>query len=338
MTHAADLKQLSFRYAGESRFAVDGVNLAVNPGEILTVVGPSGSGKSTLLRLLTGLLTPTTGQVLVEGRDVTGDSPEQRPVAMVFQGYALFPHLDVAANLAFGLAVRKTPRAERRRRVVDVAERLGLTLLLHRLPNELSGGERQRVALGRALLRDPRVFCLDEPLSALDPVLRAAARRELEQVLRADGRCALHVTHDQAEAMALGDRVAVMREGAVEQAGTPRELYERPESTFVASFIGTYPMSLLAPHALGLEGRAGLATVGVRAEDVSLTPVAQGSLRWGTVTAVDDHGHESLVDVELPDGRLTALTPVNDQWRPGMLAEVGVGTWTGFDLAGRRLG
>ena len=212
---------------------------------MLAVVGPSGSGKTTLLRLVCGLLEPTEGQVLIGGQDQAGVPPERRPVAMVFQGFALFPHLTVAENLGFGLRVRKVRRAERAARVEQVAAALGLADLLDRQPVALSGGERQRVALGRALVRDPAVFCLDEPLSALDPLLRADARRELAALLRAEGRCAVFVTHDQTEAMTLGDRVAVLRSGRLEQVDRPRALYDRPATPFVASFVGTPAMSLL---------------------------------------------------------------------------------------------
>ena len=340
MTPGLELTDLRFGYAQDRSGsgsgtdvgpAVAGIDLAVAPGEILAVVGPSGSGKSTLLGLVSGLLQPTSGRVAVGGRDVTGASPEHRPVAMVFQGYALFPHLDVAANIGFGLAVRRVPKALRRQRIAEVAERLGLTPLLQRRPGELSGGERQRVALARALLRDPIVFCLDEPLSALDPVLRSTARRELEDLLRADGRCALHVTHDQAEAMTLGDRVALLRAGRIEQIGPPRELYDRPATTFVASFIGTQPMSLL-PVALARVAAPSVVTVGVRAEHVQLLPGSEA-----TVLAVDDLGHEQLVELDLGGGSLTARTGPGTALRRGDRTGYRLTQYTGFDAAGVRV-
>lgn len=290
------------------------LDLSVAAGEVLAVVGPSGSGKTTLLRLVCGLLEPTEGSLELAGRPAAGLAPELRPVAMVFQGYALFPHLSVRDNIAFGLRVRRTARAERTSRVEQAAATLGLTELLDRLPGQLSGGERQRVALGRALVRDPAVFCLDEPLSALDPLLRAQARRELAELLRADGRCALLVTHDQSEAMTLGDRVAVLRGGRLEQVGTPREIYDRPATAFVASFVGSPPMSLLA----GSDGVAGplrssrplpgTCVLGVRAEHVQLG----GLDRAGTlVTAVEDVGHELHVVLEpAPGQRLLARARV----------------------------
>lgn len=272
------------------------MDLAVEPGQVLAVVGPSGSGKTTLLRLVCGLLQPTEGSVLIGGQDQSRVAPERRPVAMVFQGFALFPHLTVRDNVGFGLRVRKVPRAERQARVDRAAASLGLTPLLDRLPAELSGGERQRVSLARALVRDPAVFCLDEPLSALDPLLRADARRELAALLRADGRCAAFVTHDQSEALTLGDRVAVLRDGHLEQVGSSRELYDEPATPFVASFVGSPAMSLVE--------RDG-SVVGVRPEHVHLTDGDDAA-----VVAVEDHGHEVHVLLDVEGGRLVARTAV----------------------------
>ena len=283
---------------------------------MLAVVGPSGSGKTTLLRLLCGLLEPTEGEVQIGGRAQAGVPPERRPVAMVFQGFALFPHLTVRDNIAFGLRVRRAGRAERVRRTDRAAEVLGLGGLLDRLPGELSGGERQRVALARALVRDPAVFCLDEPLSALDPLLRADARRELEVLLRAEGRCAVLVTHDQGEALGLGDRVAVLRDGHLEQVGTARELYDRPATPFVASFVGSPPMALLhgsdgvaGPLRAGLRGPC---VLGVRPEDVALVPGDDA-----LVLAVEDQGHEAHVVLQLDAGRLVARVAPSAAPRPG---------------------
>ena len=275
---------------------------------MLAVVGPSGSGKTTLLRLVCGLLEPDEGAVRIGGQEQAGVPPERRPVAMVFQGFALFPHLTVRENVGFGLRVRRVRRAERDTRVERAAQALGLTGLLDRQPAQLSGGERQRVALARALVRDPAVFCLDEPLSALDPLLRADARRELADLLRADGRCAVFVTHDQAEAMTLGDRVAVLRDGRLEQVDTPRALYDRPATPFVASFVGTPAMSLL---------HRGSEIVGVRPEHVRLVP--GDSAR---VHAVEDHGHEAHVLLDVDGGRLVARVPVGEA--PSVGARVGV--------------
>ncbi|MBK5305620.1 MAG: ABC transporter ATP-binding protein [Frankiaceae bacterium] len=332
MTAAVALEGLSFTYVKDGSPAVADVDLTVEPGEVLAVVGSSGSGKSTLLRLVNGLLRPTAGRVHVGGRDVTDVHPESRPVAMVFQGYALFPHLDVAANIGFGLAVRKAARSTRRQRVHEVADRLGLADLLHRMPAELSGGERQRVALARALLRDPVVFCLDEPLSALDPVLRTAARRDLDLLLRAEDRCALYVTHDQSEAMTLGDRIALLKDGRLEQVGTSRELYDDPATTFVAAFIGTHPMSLLPPRAARVDAGPGVVTIGVRAEHVELAPGDDA-----VVTAVDDLGHEKLVHLAVQDHRLVVQVGPGPTLRRGDQTGFAVRRHSGFDADGRRV-
>ena len=308
---------LSYRYPRATTDSLVDVHLAVAPGEVLAIVGPSGSGKSTLLRLLCGLLSPASGRVSIDGEDLTRVAPEQRPVAMVFQGFALFPHLTVRDNLGFGLRVRRVARSERVARVDRVADALRLTPLLDRLPSQLSGGERQRTALGRALVRDPAVFCLDEPLSSLDPVLRTAARRELQELLRADGRCAVYVTHDQVEAMTAGDQVAVLRDGRVEQVATPRELYEHPATTFVAGFVGTPPMSLLpaasaGPVVAAFAVPAG-ATLGVRAEDVRLDAGAPPV----PVLAVEDVGSELHVVLDVGGSPLVARAAPGVRVLPG---------------------
>jgi ABC-type sugar transport system ATPase subunit len=330
MSRGLRVDGLSHAYSAGGRPALSAVDLAVEPGELVAVVGPSGSGKSTLLRLIAGLLPAATGTVSLGGQDVTTLPPERRPVGMVFQGAALFPHLSVAANIGFGLAVRRTPKGERVARVQAVADRLGLGELLERRPEQLSGGERQRVALARALLRDPVAFLLDEPLSALDPVLRTAARHDLDEVLRSDGRCALHVTHDQTEAMTLGDRVVLLNEGRLEQVGTPRELYDTPASTFVATFVGTHPMSLLTPAQARVVSEA--PTVGVRAEHVALTAGEDA-----VVVAVEDLGHERIVDLDVGGARLRAQLTAGADLRRGDRTGFTVQQHTGFDAGGRRL-
>jgi ABC-type sugar transport system ATPase subunit len=286
------------------------VDLTAEPGQVLAVVGPSGSGKTTLLRLVSGLQEPAEGQVLIDGADQRGVPPERRPVAMVFQGFALFPHLTVRENVGFGLRVRRVPRADRDRLVAEVLSALGMSDLGERLPARLSGGERQRVALARALVRDPAVFCLDEPLSALDPLLRADARRELAELLRAGGRCAVFVTHDQSEALTLGDRVAVLRHGRLEQVDHPRALYDSPATPFVASFVGSPPMSLLE----GRDGRAGPLRAAAGGDGPCLLGARPEHVRLGAgddavVRAVEDHGHEVHVVLDLPAGRLLARLP-----------------------------
>ncbi|TCC00215.1 ABC transporter ATP-binding protein [Micromonospora zingiberis] len=221
------------------------VDLTVARGELLVVLGPSGAGKSTVLRVVAGLEPVTAGRVLIAGRDVTDLRPGLRNVSMVFQSYALFPHLSVAENIAFGLEVRDTPRREARQRAHAAAETVGCAGLLDRRPGQLSGGERQRVALARALVREPDVFLLDEPLSNLDLSLRAEMRSELRALHDRIGATMVHVTHDQTEALVLADRIAVLRDGRVEQVGTPDEIWRTPASSFVARFVGSPAMNLL---------------------------------------------------------------------------------------------
>jgi multiple sugar transport system ATP-binding protein len=223
---------------GERIRALDGATLAVEDKELLTIVGPSGSGKTTLLRLIAGLDEPDAGTIALDGKVQNGVPPQDRDVAMVFQHHALYPHLTAAENLAFGLKLRKVPWEEILRRVAEAAEMLKIAHCLNRRPAGLSGGERQRVALGRALVRHPRVFLLDEPLSQLDAPLRAQMRSEIAALQARLGVTMIYVTHDQAEAMALGQRVAVMHQGAVQQVAEPRQLQEHPANLFVAGFIG----------------------------------------------------------------------------------------------------
>ncbi len=225
--------------------AVNNVNLATREGEFLVFLGPSGSGKSTLLRMIAGLETPSSGQILIGGKDVTYMTPRERRIAMVFQSYALYPHLSVYNNIVFPLKAQKVPREKHKEKVEWAAGLLGITRLLQRKPRELSGGERQRVALARAIVREPSVFLLDEPLSNLDAKLRASAREELESFHHRIGTTTIYVTHDQVEAMAMGDRVMVLHQGIVRQIGTPTEVYDKPADTFVATFLGSPPMNLL---------------------------------------------------------------------------------------------
>src|SRR5512135_1558461 len=226
--------------------AVNDVNLATKEGEFLVFLGPSGSGKTTLLRMIAGLEAPTSGEILIGGQVVNGLTPRERRIAMVFQSYALYPHLTVYKNIAFPLKAQKVPKDQHRKKVEWAAGLLGIGRLLERKPRELSGGERQRVALARAIVREPAVFLLDEPLSNLDAKLRASAREELEQFHKSVGTTTIYVTHDQVEAMAMGDRVVVMDKGAVRQIGTPAEVYDDPADTFVATFLGSPPMNLVS--------------------------------------------------------------------------------------------
>ncbi len=225
--------------------AVDGIDLATDEGEYLVLLGPSGSGKTTLLRIVAGLERPSEGEVLIGGRMVNDLPPRIRRIAMVFQSYALYPHKTVSQNIAFPLAAGGMPKERRPERVRWAAALLGIDHLLDRKPRQLSGGERQRVALARALVREPQVFLLDEPLSNLDAKLRASAREDLKEFQRQVGITTIYVTHDQVEAMGLGDRIAVLDKGRLQQLGTPREIYHEPANTFVATFLGSPPMNLL---------------------------------------------------------------------------------------------
>ena len=225
--------------------AVDEVTLDIADGEFLVLLGPSGCGKSTLLRGIAGLTPLTSGRILMDGTDITHVLPRSRDLAMVFQSYALYPHLSVARNISFPLRTRRRPRAEIRKKVEEVAKILDLTTLLDRRPRELSGGQRQRVALGRALVRDPGAFLMDEPLSNLDAKLRTATRAELTELHRRLGSTFVYVTHDQVEAMTMASRIALLNQGRLEQVGTPAEVYDAPASTFVAGFLGAPAMNLL---------------------------------------------------------------------------------------------
>jgi ABC-type sugar transport system ATPase subunit len=243
---AVRLVGLTRTYAGQSRPALNALSLDVAPGEFLVLVGPSGCGKSTALRSIAGLEEPDEGQVWIGDRDVTGLAPRERDVAMVFQSYALYPHMSVYDNLAFGLKLKKTPADEIDRRVREAAETLGITGYLDRKPRALSGGERQRVALGRAIVRRPSVFLFDEPLSNLDAQLRMHMRAELHRLHQQLGATMIYVTHDQVEAMTLGDRIAVLDKGVLQQVDSPLTVYDRPANRFVAGFLGSPPMNFLA--------------------------------------------------------------------------------------------
>ncbi|HET7744764.1 MAG TPA: sn-glycerol-3-phosphate ABC transporter ATP-binding protein UgpC [Gaiellaceae bacterium] len=239
-----ELQNVTKIFSGEVA-AVDDVSLRIADGEFLALVGPSGCGKSTLLRTIAGLEDVTSGEISIGGVDVTDLAPRHRDVAMVFQSYALYPHMSVRQNLGYGLKVRRTPKAETARRVSDVAALLGLTDLLDRRPAQLSGGQRQRVAMGRAIVREPKAFLMDEPLSNLDAKLRVGMRASLAQLHQKLGVTTVYVTHDQVEAMTLGHRVAVMRDGRILQIDSPQRLYEEPGDLFVAGFIGSPAMNLV---------------------------------------------------------------------------------------------
>jgi len=279
---------------GDTR-VLQGVDLEVGDGEYLVLVGPSGCGKSTLLRCIAGLEEITSGELQIGGRRVNDLSPKDRDVAMVFQSYALYPHMTVRENMSFALRVQKRPKAEIEAAVAKAAGMLELEPLLDRLPGQLSGGQRQRVAMGRAIVRRPSVFLFDEPLSNLDASLRHHMRVELKRLHRKLGATIVHVTHDQVEALTLADRILVLHEGVVQQAGTPRELFDRPANTFVATFIGSPSMNLLQEDGV---------TVGVRPTDISLVPAGEG--REARVDVVESLGAEALLHTESGDERIVA--------------------------------
>jgi len=282
--------------------ALSDFSLELADGELVALVGPSGCGKSTVLRLLAGLETPTRGTIRIDGRDVSALAPQARNVAMVFQDYALYPHLSVRDNLAFPLRMRGMRAAEREQHVARVAELLSLGALLERAPRQLSGGERQRVAMGRALVREPAAFLLDEPLSNLDAKLRVKVRAEIAELRRRAPTTMLYVTHDQVEALTLGDRVAVLERGRLQQVATPAELYQRPVNRFVAGFIGSPPMNFAPARWLPGAPSGDEVVAGVRPEAVALTePGAAGALA-GTVVQIEALGHETLVHVRLAAG------------------------------------
>ncbi len=256
------LKSLSKRF--REVVAVDDLTLEVEDKEFLVLVGPSGCGKTTALRCIAGLEDVTTGEIYIGDRLVNDVSPKDRDIAMVFQNYALYPHMNVYDNMAFGLKLRKFPKAEIQRRVTDAAEMLGLQGLLRRKPRELSGGQRQRVALGRAIVREPKVFLMDEPLSNLDAKLRVQTRAELIKLHRRLGITTIYVTHDQTEAMTMGDRIAVLNDGKMQQVDSPLALFNQPANMFVAGFIGTPAMNFLQATLEGEDGRVYVKTDALR--------------------------------------------------------------------------
>jgi multiple sugar transport system ATP-binding protein len=319
------------RYEGATRYyakagapALDGLDLEIAEGEFMVLVGPSGSGKSTALRMLAGLEGVDGGRILIGGVDVTTTPPRDRDIAMVFQDYALYPHMTVAENIGFHLKIAKRPREEIRSRVAEAAELLGLGEYLQRRPAELSGGQRQRVAMGRAIIRKPKVFLMDEPLSNLDAKLRVQTRNEIARLQRRLGVTTIYVTHDQVEAMTMGDRVAVLDRGRLQQCDRPRTLFDRPANTFVAGFMGSPGMALLPAVVDADAGAARLrdavvpltaaqraaasgtaVTIGLRPEGVSFAAGEEGLS--GIVDVVEELGADSYayVTVELDDGPVT---------------------------------
>ena len=334
----------SCTYPGTKRKAVDHFSLSVGDGEFLVLLGPSGCGKTTALRMLAGLEAVQTGQILVDGHDVEGVPPGERDLAMVFQNYALFPHMTVARNLGFRMELAGAPPSAVSRRVRRVASELNLSDYLDRLPRTLSGGEQQRVAIGRAMVREPRVFLMDEPLGALDAKLRASARARIATMQHKTHITTLYVTHDQTEAMAMGDRVAVMNRGVLQQVDTPRRLYDHPDNEFVAGFIGSPAMNLIPgtyKHGWALIGDADVfelpveasgsgpltspsVLVGFRPEHATFT--APGNGIYASVEVVERLGHIAYAHCEMGVGRhrRTLIVRCENDVAPRPGANVGV--------------
>ncbi|MFW5654717.1 MAG: ABC transporter ATP-binding protein [Roseicyclus sp.] len=298
------------------------INLAVAEGEFVVLVGPSGCGKSTTLRMIAGLEEISGGTIEIGGRVVNNLEPKERNIAMVFQNYAIYPHMSVRRNIGFGLKTARMSRADKEARIEEVAGILGMTELLERRPAQLSGGQRQRVAIGRAMVRDPEVFLFDEPLSNLDAQLRTQMRLEIKKLHKRVGRMMIFVTHDQVEAMTLADRIVIMKDGHIQQIGTPSEVYHSPANTFVAQFIGAPSMNLLQAEGiegglrlwngstLPMNGRAVGAgrpiTVGVRPEDLHSTATEHEAALSGTVTVAEPLGAETLVYVDIGGTEIVA--------------------------------
>ncbi|MBP8174966.1 MAG: ABC transporter ATP-binding protein [Sphaerotilus sp.] len=308
------------KFFGEHR-AIKGVDLTIEKGEFIVFVGPSGCGKSTLLRLIAGLEQIDGGRLVLDGRDITHAPSSRRDLAMVFQSYALYPHMSVFENMSFALKLAKEDPAVIREKVERAAKILNLTPYLDRTPKALSGGQRQRVAIGRAIVRAPKVFLFDEPLSNLDAALRGQTRVEIAKLHRDLGATTIYVTHDQVEAMTLADRIVVLRVGLIEQVGTPLELYDRPVNQFVAQFIGSPQMNVVeGRHLPQVAGVPAGGFVGLRPEDVTLQAAAQapaGGLP-GTVELVESLGAETLIYVTVDSGaQLVSRQPVRSNLHNG---------------------
>jgi multiple sugar transport system ATP-binding protein len=314
--------------------AANGIDLDVESGECLVLLGPSGCGKTTLLRLLAGLESLDSGEIWIGDRRVDGVEPARRDVAMVFQNYALYPHLSVFDNIAFPLRTRRVEATEIDRRVREAAARVGLGDLLTRKPAQLSGGQQQRVALARAVVRSPTVYLMDEPLSNLDAQLRLQTRTELKRLHRELGTTMIYVTHDQGEAMTLGGRIAVMQRGAIVQIGRPLDLYRRPVNTFVGTFLGSPPMNLIEEPRGG-----GAVTIGVRAEDVVVGTTPTAGADEARVLVVEPMGSETLLTLDYRSQRLVARVPGDSRFEPNQTVSVSLppDRTLVFDVSGQRL-
>jgi ABC-type sugar transport system ATPase subunit len=339
------LSRITKRYEGVARPVIPELDLIVPAGQMAVLVGPSGCGKSTTLRMVAGLEEPTSGTISIGGRDVTRVAPAERDIAMVFQSYALYPHMTVFENMAFGLRIQHLPEAAITRRVHAAAESLGLTPYLERRPKALSGGQRQRVAIGRAVVREPKVFLFDEPLSNLDAKLRGDMRREIARIHLASHTTSMYVTHDQIEAMTLADMIVVLRDGVVQQTGSPADIYERPANRFVAGFFGTPSMNFLAADLartgervsakgagfeIPLSGAPALrpasgddhVVVGIRPERLSLAAHGDSVALSGEVALREVLGAEVVLHVDSPAGALTVRTDVGAAPRAGDQVQV----------------
>ena len=295
-----DIQLTDIRKSFGASEVIRDVNLSIPRGSFTIFVGPSGCGKSTLLRLISGLEPVTSGSITIDGREVTNVPPAKRGLAMVFQSYALYPHMSVAENMAFGLRTKGIPKDERRKAVIRAAEILQLTDYLDRKPKALSGGQRQRVAIGRCIVRQPTAFLFDEPLSNLDAALRVEMRFELAELHKKLATTMIYVTHDQVEAMTLAHQIVVLKDGEVMQVGSPRELYERPANRFVAQFIGSPKMNVIPAARLEATLPEGAASVGVRPEHLNIVTPDQARLR-GRVRLVEYMGSDSFLYVK-PEG------------------------------------
>ncbi len=297
---------------GES-VIIPGADLDINKGEFVVFVGPSGCGKSTLLRMIAGLEDTTSGQIVIEDRDVSDVSPSERGLAMVFQSYALYPHMSVRKNIGFPLMMAKVPQGEIDEKVQKAAATLNLTDYLDRKPGQLSGGQRQRVAIGRAIVRNPKAFLFDEPLSNLDAALRVNMRIFIMQLHKDLGSTSIYVTHDQVEAMTMADRIVVLNKGHIEQVGSPLELYNKPDSLFVAGFIGSPKMNFIDG---AFAAKHGAHTVGIRPEHIDIV-VGKGDIQ-GTVLLAEHLGSDSFLHVDAgSEGRLTVRAPGEYDGKPG---------------------
>ncbi|SCY68070.1 ABC transporter ATP-binding protein [Microvirga guangxiensis] len=313
---------------------IKGVDVDIQDGEFVILVGPSGCGKSTLLRMIAGLEDISSGDIRIGPRIVNDVPPKDRDIAMVFQSYALYPHMTVAENMAFSLKLKGVPKPEQKKRVTEAASSLGLTPLLDRYPRQLSGGQRQRVAMGRAIVRDPQVFLFDEPLSNLDAKLRVQMRAEIKELHQRLKTTTIYVTHDQIEAMTMADKIVVMHDGIVEQVGAPLELYDRPANRFVAGFIGSPAMNFiegrLGPDGLGLPSGAVLPldmksqaeagseiTYGIRPEHLQIAPAGTPGSIPATISVIEPTGSDTTLIVKAEGGNLTVVLRERCALKPG---------------------